>query len=116
MNNLIETLQGLVKETKLDRPNAKQTWMDLGRQLNDDLFIYGTCLVWKGPGIVGSVREVFRIDPCNVVPQPATPEFPDGCYRVIATAPFIPSPISAADVIRLINPHPMPRLGSGDKT
>jgi len=104
----------------LERPNPQEGWGDLVYKYNQQNSLTGTWLTWMVPNRLGIPFQLYSIPTAIAVPQAvASPEFPDGFYRIQPVYPYgpfssSPTPYSAVGaaipaqwMMRTKYPHPL---------
>ncbi len=103
----------------MDRPNRTETFNELLAQLVLQYHLTGSGLMWANPNDYDVPAELYVIPTALAYAQPATPDFPEGWWRVTSYYPsggygILPSPlmgggapVDARDIFVFKNPHPL---------
>lgn len=62
----MEIIERLIRETKLERPNPQQLWLNLLDELDMDERLYGNSYIWIVRDKTEAISGVFRIPPVAV--------------------------------------------------
>ena len=79
-SELINELAGLIKT--MTRPNPRQTWGELIRDLVNHYELWGVCFIWRVPASGDRTAESYAIDPRLAYPQPPDKDHPEGWWRI----------------------------------
>lgn len=103
----------------IETPNRTDTFNELLAQLVLQYYLTGSGLMWANPNDLGVPAELYVLPTALCYPQPATPDYPEGWWRVQQYYPsggygILPSPMAGGgaavdgrDILRFKNPHPL---------